>query len=149
MSPPKPQAEFQIRPALLEDVPFIFSSWLKSYRDAPAVRGVPNSIYYAEQHRLIEKVFSSKNLRVYIACDKEETTQIFGYLVAEVSESGPVLHWEYVKHSFRNFGVGKGLEKHLLEVCPGPLTYTQAGKNCERLLKGREYIYNPFFIWSK
>ncbi len=144
-----PKSEITIRPANLEDVPFIFSSWLKSYRDAPAVRGVPNSIYYARQHDLITAVFARKNVRVYIACAPDEPSQIFGYLVGEALDSGPVLHFLYVKHPMRNFGVGKYLESHLLSVVPGQLTYTQAGKNHERLLKNREYIYNPYLIWSK
>lgn len=149
MEPAKAQAKFNIRPANLEDIPFIFSSWLKSYRDAPAVRSVPNTIYYAQHHKIIEQIFSSKGLRVFIACDQEESSQIFSYVVGEVTPDGVTIHFIYSKFPFRNFGIATALEKHLTDLNPGQVQFSHAGKNHDRLIKNRKYVYNPYLVWSK
>jgi GNAT superfamily N-acetyltransferase len=139
---------FNIRSAAVDDIPFVFNSWLKSYRDAPAVRAVPNTTYYAEHHAIIEKIFSSAGLVLLVACDATESKQIFGYAVGERTSKGFAIHWVYVKFPFRRFRIGAALEQALLatnvdlsEVC-----YTHAPKGGEGLFRTRKYTYNPYLL---
>lgn len=136
----------KIRVAAVEDVPFIFSSWLKSYRDAPAVRSVPNSIYYAEHHGIIESIINSPNLVSLVACDPQDESQIFGYLIGENMGEGFVLHWVYVKYPFRRFGVARLLLNAARQAVPGWLQYSHAGKSYDQLTRNKDYIYNPYII---
>lgn len=145
---PKNSVPFTIRAATMDDVSFIFNSWLKSYRDAPAVRSVPNTIYYAEHHATIEKIFASAGLVLLIACAVEEPSQIFGYAVGERKVDCLAIHWIYCKFPFRKFGIGKSLESALLatNVDGHPVQFSHQPKGGEGLLKDRKYIFNPYLL---
>ena len=46
-----------LREAQDQDVPFITNSWLKSYRHGGAMtKHVPNDIYYAQHHSVLERI---------------------------------------------------------------------------------------------
>ena len=94
----------KLRNANSEDVSFVFNSWLKSYRNALACKNVPNEIYFNEHHKLIERLV--KDNKVVVACSETDANELYGYIVAGQSEGIFVLHYIYVKHSFRNMGIG-------------------------------------------
>ncbi len=145
---PQLKAEFDIREATIEDIPLIFSSWLKSYRDGAAVQSVPNSIYYAEHHRIIERIFAAPGLYIRVACDKEDPSHVYAYLVGHTGQD-PVLHWVYTKFPFRNCGLAKALFG-CFETDSGKnvAIYSHAGKISQKLVQKRNIIYNPYVIWS-
>lgn len=142
---------WQLRPPAAEDVSFVFSSWLRSYRDAPAMANLTNTVYYKEMHRCIERVIQSDTCRVAVCCSAEpgDENVIFGYAIGEALGSELVLHWNYVKHPFRGFGIGKALETELLKNPHNTITYSCHSKLSRALLKNRpDYVYNPFRLWS-
>jgi GNAT superfamily N-acetyltransferase len=142
-----PKAEFMLRQLTKDDLPFLFNSFLKSFRDAPAMVGIPNALYYASQHALIERLMASAGSRVLVACSKDDPSQIYGYGLGEVATVGSVIHWIYVKHPFRGFGIGKTLEQALIQSNPVTVFFTHRVKPLERLLKNRTgYTYNPFLL---
>lgn len=140
--------QIKLREPTANDNSFIFNSWLQSFRDSATVKGVPNTIYYKEQHRLIEGILANPNSKVAIACNSEDPEQIYGYIVFDSFglHEPLVIHWIYCKHPFRNFGVGKLLEQVALKSSPSVVTYTHSTKLTSKLLKNRTYIYNPYFI---
>jgi GNAT superfamily N-acetyltransferase len=102
----KKELPIKIRGVADEDVPFIFNSWLKSYRESgPICSNVSNTIYYDSHHKLIQKILLRS--QVFIACDNAFPDQIIGYIVGESIDGVFVLHYVYVKHNFRKKGVGK------------------------------------------
>lgn len=146
----KGRSGYCIRPAEVTDIPFVYNSWLKSYRDAPAVRNVPNSIYFDAHHKLIEGVFGSQGLNVWVACDAQESERIYGYLVAEKIEADVVVHFVYVKHSSRGQGIARALEQEILKLSPERIWFTAQNKALEnKLVKERKYSFNPYLFWSK
>lgn len=136
-------ADFVLRAARGEDLPFIFNSFLKSYRDAPAVSGVPNTLYYDGQHALIERLL--KDGKAIVACATDDPEQIMGYGIGGAS----VIHWIYVKHPFRGFGIGKALEGALVGQAPEQVFYTHRVKATDRLVRNRPYTFNPFLLIGK
>jgi hypothetical protein len=124
---------------------------LKSYRDAAAVRSIPNAIYYAEHHDIIEQIFNRDGVLALVACNAEDPEQICGYSVASVSAEGVlIIHWIYSKFPFRRIGIAKALEAKMRELVPSEVVYyTHAGKGIERLLNGRKYIFNPYLLGAK
>lgn len=100
-----------IRPMKSGDTNFILSTWLKSYYDtlttyskkAQAKIAPPNEVFFKEHQEKIKKVLESANTLICTAPDDDN--QIIGYIV---TESG-TLHFCYVKHVFRKFGVAKRL----------------------------------------
>lgn len=135
-------SDVAIRVGQPADHPLIFNSWLKSFRDSPICKGVPNTQFYAGHHSLIERSLPLSMVRV--ACDVSKPTEIYGYAVAQSFPEGLCLHWIYVKHAFRGFGIAKLLEKSFEATIA---SYSHRVKNMERMLKDRNYIYNPYYFY--
>lgn len=139
---------FVLRSAVAADIPFIFNSLLKSYRDAPAVQGIPNGLYYAAHHAVVERILSDAGLRLIVACNPDDSAQIYGYGMGRAAGDVRVIDWIYVKHPFRGYRVGSTLEQALLASIggEGPVHYTHRVKQVDRLLKDRSYTYNPYLL---
>lgn len=97
----------QLRKPHKEDVPFIFSSWLHSYRSSLHTKNVVNTVYFGEHHDLLERIMNRSE--AVIACNADDPNQIFGYIVYERIDNALVVHYIYVKQSFRKLGIGKTL----------------------------------------
>ena len=147
---------FTIRDAQPDDVPFIFNSWLKSYRDSPMVKSIPNTIYYDEHHRVIERILQAPTTKAFVACNPEDANQIYGYVIADEKSdqtSGPyatTYHWLYCKHPFRGNGIAKALFQKVQDrpVQPGHQTfYTHRVKNVENLIGDRVFVFNPYALY--
>jgi len=90
------------------DKNFIFNSWLKSFRKSPMNRRITGEVYFQGQARTIERLLGRSF--VAVACNSDERSQVFGYLVWEnPDERVFVFHWIYVKYPYRHLGIAKGL----------------------------------------
>src|SRR5271165_681887 len=99
------ESNFTIRLGNKEDLPFIFSTWLKSFRYSSSfAKEIDNETYYKFHQQVIERILS-RSPSIYIACDQLHPDTVFGYIVYE----GPVLHFAYVKKSFRKLGIARAL----------------------------------------
>ena len=137
----------RIREAVPADVDFIFSSWLKSYRNSHFSKNIINTIYFQAHHRLIENLLKTE--KVLIACNKEDATQIYGYCCAGQEEGIFTLHYIYVKQSFRNFGVAKILlhafnhDKYTAGV------YTHHTRFAENKAQDYNMLYHPYLLFNR
>lgn len=94
------------RTAVPNDIPLIFSSWLKGIRFGnPAYEALPSKEYYAEMHALINSILQLPETVVTVACLKDDPDTILGYSVA----TGNTLHWVFVKRAWRHIGIGGDL----------------------------------------
>lgn len=123
------------------DLSFIFSSWLKSFRGSPLAASVENAAYFDGHHRLIEGVL--RHARVLCAVSSEDPSQIYGWVCYEIpnAPTPPVVHYVYVKHSFRGFGIAKRL---LARAAPDAFVFTHMpaeGRTTTITAKGK---YNPY-----
>ena len=146
--------QVKIRTPEIEDLPFLFNSWLKSYRPSPAVRNVPNDVYFVNHHKLIEGIFKAPEGRVYIACNPEDHEEIYGYVVGEhitlpTNQMAAIIHWVYCKQKVRNHGIGSQLVERLIKGSDVKPVYTHYVRLVDRLMKDRDYTYNPYILWSK
>lgn len=120
------------------DEEFVFHSWLKTYRNSPFAEGIRSSLYYPSQHRVIEQIIARST--VLMAVSKEDGNHIFGYIVFE--KDPPVLHWMYVKYSYR----GMGMENLLLERSSLPCEsfYSHFCYDWVSYTKQRKLQYHPY-----
>jgi len=118
------------------DESFIYSSWLKSFRDAPAVSGVSNTVYFKCHHDLVEAILNDPSVSTHIACAPDDDSQIFGYIVGSVG----VCHWVYVKHPLRTVGIAK----ELMALIKPSVHTTKARPST---LIGNS-VYNPYEQWK-
>ena len=137
------------RAAGVEDIAFLTNSWLESYRHAPSVRGVPNKVYYYYHHKLLEELLT--RCTVLICCYPDNPNQILGYVCAELYDTALVIHYVYVKKTFRKFGIAKSLVNHLLETeKPPSVLFTHKTKDIfpiEKNLRKEGWIYHPYILW--
>lgn len=142
----------QVRP---EDIDFITSSWLQSYRTGGCmVESVPNSIYFRQHHRLLEKLIPESV--VLIACNDEDDEQIFGWICAQIVDNFLCIHYLYVKDSFRRFGIAEELVRLLMQTQPVDQTLiltthqtrkVRAMQTSDRQIKKVRIQYSPYLLF--
>lgn len=134
----------RLRAATQEDVPFIFNSWLKSYRQSLFARNITSTVYFSEHHKVLENLL--RNSTVAIACDQNDPSTVYGYICAGKIDGVFVLHYVYVKHSFRNLGVGKTLLNAFDHDVNTAAVYTHHTRMAEKLAAKYNLMYHPYLL---
>lgn len=121
-----------IRPATLEDRPFIATSWLRSFRRSPwaesiwgkAPEGKQQGPAFERDERgrtywtryghagFVDDVLADDDHYVRVACLDSDPSFIFGFICVDVRQyERPqfLLHYVYAKKDYRRAGVGKAL----------------------------------------
>ena len=139
-------AEVEIRGAYLEDVNFIFATMLKSYRHASTfARKISNDVFYKYHRAFLDSCLKRPNSQVLIAHPKGEPDVILGYLLTEKRDTGEnVIHYTYVKKSFRQMGVARALWQKLDKQ---DYTITHYTVDADWITKKySNLIYNPYLL---
>lgn len=129
-----------IRKATPNDLPFIYSTWLRSFRySSTFAKEISNEIYYEMHHQLIDRIFA-RGATVLVAVDKENPETLFGYLCGE----GPVAHFAYVKKPFRGLSIGTAL----YQAYPEPIKFiSHLTRDSKKFLEAhKEVRYNPYYV---
>jgi len=136
----------RLRPIIEDDTAFIFNSWLKSYRFSHFGEKITNTIYFAEHHKVIERLID--NSKVLVACNPEEPSQVYGYIIGEEVDGIFVLHFIYVKHTFRNMGVGKTLLDAWGHDKEKAGVYTHHTRMADKLAAKYNFVYHPYLMFE-
>lgn len=128
---------WDVRPATPEDIPFIYSSWLKSFKhDSQLGKSMRSSVFFENYREIIDSILSRSE--VMIACLAEDPFVILGYLVF----SDRVVHYAFVKEVFR----GKGILTTLTNNIPTFLSYTHKTFSLQEH-KLTSMQYNPLLLY--
>ena len=129
------------------DSAFVISTWIKSYRDAAAMRAVPTPVYNIGMRKRVDKILADPNTTCLIACDSDTPELIFGYII---KAAGNIVHYVYVKSQYRKLGTAHLLIHTLDWSQPIFYTHKSASFELERKFKEdrqlRTLIYNPFHL---
>lgn len=128
------------------DIHFIFSSWLKSFRGSNFSKNISNTLYFDQQHKLIEHLLATAH--VVIACNKEDPEQIFGYMVGGFVGNLFVVHYIYVKHPYRRLGVGNLLLNSMDHSKATAHCYTHDTPTASRLAAKFGLVYHPYLLFG-
>lgn len=142
MSKSKPPV--RLRKAIQDDVGFIFNAWLKSFKFSHFARNITNTIYFAEQHKLIERLLKSND--TIIACNTDDPTQIYGFINAGHVDGILCVNYIYVKQSFRNLGIGKILLNSFEHDAASASVYTHYTRMSEKLAAKYNFVYHPYLL---
>lgn len=82
------------------DLPFVFASWLQTYRHSTFARRIPKGVFFPAHHEVIARLLGRSD--VIIAHPAGDPDTILGYLV---TERPALLHYAYVKFPFRRAGL--------------------------------------------
>lgn len=127
-----------------EDINFIFSSWLKSFRTSNFAKNVSNTIYFDQHHKVIESLL--QNSKVIIACNRDDKKQIFGYIVATRIDGIFTVHYAYVKHTYRRLGIGKLLLSAFNHDIRDLSCYTHDTHMGNKLAAKFNFVYHPYLM---
>jgi hypothetical protein len=124
----------------------IVDTWAKSYRPVTAGAMI-QPLYDIYQRKMINSILAVSN--IIIATNKDNPTEIFGYIIWQNGKFGSQVHWTYVKHPFR----GLGLATYLYNLAPKTEGYTDfahfppspGGQHFCRSLK---LTFNPYHNFS-
>ena len=94
---------YKTRQATRNDLNFILSTWLKSARNSGLNSLTPTDLYYSTQEPKLKDILS--HCSTLVVCDVEDEDTIFGWIAYESN----LVHYIYVKHSFRGLGLAREL----------------------------------------
>jgi hypothetical protein len=134
----------KIRDAEENDVNFIFNSWLNSFRNGYLPHQVDNTIYFAEQHKIIERLLRSAHVK--IAINELEPDNILGYICYETIENIFTLHYAYTKHTFRKMGVFSQLVSSVRENNENRAMCSHNNFQFSKLINKLNMVYHPYLI---
>ncbi len=137
--------QVRLRNATEADVPFIFNSWLRCFRNSPPTMGCPNPVYFAQHHKLLEGL--CKRATIVVASNDKDLGQIYGYLCCEKIEGSLVVHFMYVKETFRELGIGRMLMETQGWTKETPIFYTHRSRICNQLESSFLMVYNPYLAY--
>lgn len=146
MSAEEKKLPIRIREANQEDVAFIFNSWLKSYRQSLFARNITNTIYFDQHHKVLENLL--KTNKVIIACNEKDPSQMYGYICAGKEDGIFVLHYIYVKHTYRNLGIGKELLNSFDHDINTAAVYTHHTRIAEKLAAKYNLLFHPYLLFN-
>lgn len=147
--------QVHLRMMTKDDENFIYSSWLKSNKDAIPAKYMHAGTYFVEHKKIIEDKMS--NSYILILCDNDDDTQIYGFIVVE---DPFVVHFLYVKYNYRQWGLGRHMltaavphigqrpinddEERTVETLPTVVTHLPHGWTI--LKKKFNLTYNPYIL---
>lgn len=147
---------YSFRPYLIDDIPFIQSSWGNSYYEGVNGHKLILAEEFHAHHRPIrDRILNKPNIAIIVCASKEDPSLIIGYSIVEKppQSRGLILHYLYVKQAFKK----EKIASHLLEMsCKDrPVLFTHstiiAGKIMSKLkAKGRQdldrFLFTPHLI---
>lgn len=140
-----------IRPAIPSDIPFIYSTWLKSFKyDSALGKSMRKSVFFESYREVIDNILDQSS--VAVACMQDDPNVIIGYIVyaSYYSFDHVILHYLFVKESFRKFGVAKSLT-NVLDI-QKPIKFTHLTNQFKTLAYSSHlfasFIYNPFLLYK-
>jgi GNAT superfamily N-acetyltransferase len=105
-----------------------------------------NEIYFTAHHKLIEGVL--RQCKVVVACSKDDDNQIFGWGTAEEVDGVFVVHYLYVKSTYRKLGIAQLIFKALGGDLARPYLYTHKSFYMQRLERKHDAVYYPYLAYK-
>jgi hypothetical protein len=142
----KQELPIALRHTHAEDIPFMFNSWLQSYRHSLHVKNISNTVFYGEHHKILERIM--KRSEAIIACNPIDQTQIYGYLVFERITGVLVVHYAYVKQTYRRLGILKQMLDKAGRAGEEPFVYSHETHIANKIAIRFRALYNPYVFYQ-
>jgi hypothetical protein len=110
------QPQFTIREMQEADTPFIFNSYLKSFKKQMPF--LSDSDYYAIHHTRFKR-FLDSGATVFVVSPTDDPNSIAGWMSFKVSTTDVTIFYAYTKQVFRGFGIIKSCLDYLKAALPG------------------------------
>lgn len=152
-----------LRPYKKEDLNFIQNSWGASYYKGAEYNEFLSPKEFNSKHRPIrEEILLKPNSAVIVACNKKDEDLILGWVLVELPLSsaeipttkGIILHYIYIKQTFKGEGIANTLLKEALKQKPIKVTHmTDRAQKIIRkkasFFKDYQYAKDPIMLRDK
>jgi len=130
--------EIVFRLPIVDDYNFLLSSWLKSARIQH--HEVEDKIYFEAYKARVRMMLATRD--TMLAVDPDDPLLILGYINYDDS----AVHFLYVKHALRNFGIATQLLSQTNKSFP--ITVTESSKVLKhyRTKYPGRIVYNPYIV---
>lgn len=132
------------RPAVEADMGLVHGSWRSSFRGSFAAGPIPFAVYDDVYRTVIARILARPGASVVVAYHPGEevgAADLYGWLCYE---PGPVVHYCFVKQSFRRSGIARGLFAAAGIDPAGGFVYTFSTHAAKLLApKMRRAVWNP------
>lgn len=136
------------RPLKLPDMNFIYSTWLKSYRQSEWAKDITNDVFFSQHKEIIDKILARPTTKIIVICNPDDEDQIYGYLVHEHTVSGSIIHFAYIKYNFRKFGIMSALLGDLgYTTSVSPIFISHLPRYYDSLKTKFNLIYSPYLMF--
>lgn len=136
--------DFSIRLVNPEDIPFIYSTWLKSFKqDSSTGTSMRKTVFMKDYVKVIDAILQDPNTTVFVACKLDEPNIILGYMVF-----GPnrVFHYIFVKEAFRLFGIARTLFKS--NQVDGESFCTHQTRTAAQIIRNYNITHNQLLLFK-
>lgn len=98
--------QMEVRLGCADDLSFVYATWLRSYKHSSYyAKRIRDKVYFHFHHKILESLMRRPGIVFLVASLKGEANVIFGYLVAEERNAAVIVHFSYVKPTWRRLGV--------------------------------------------
>ena len=112
-----PASLFRYREAKAEDLPFILDAWIRSFRNSPFGRTLTDEAYRQIQSEAVTQILQVAS--VLVVCLADDPDCIIGFVChGKTKEGFTLIHYIYVKHSYRNAGLAQQLVTRIKTTVP-------------------------------
>jgi hypothetical protein len=123
-----------------DDSAFIYATWLNNARLSFDHQFIRDRIYFKGQKAYIDRIL--KDSQITVICNPEELTQIFGWACFTPKEEFTLVHYAFVKETYR----GLGLMKSVLQQLPGDKIITHITPRVQKVTDKYNLVYNPYAL---
>lgn len=135
----------------------VASGWIRSSEEPWRPGGDPR-VWRVYEHALIERAWKDPGMVWLFAVNPTDTNFVYGYLVGEHTDAGPLIHYVYVRKRMRNsrsvyLGVADALlTTFLVGTSPERITHSRTTTFGEAWTKRHpqyEWFYNPYMAFQE
>lgn len=117
-----------ITPKRDEDIGFVMKTWVDNYKSSDFGRYHPGKIFWEKHKRIVLSWLPVCEINV--ARNKEDESQLFGFVVFNRLDDLTSLHYILVKKTFQGLGIGRMLYN---SIDPSPSFHTHHKNDYYRL----------------
>jgi len=103
-----------------------------------------DNVYFPAQRKELEIMLKASD--VLVACNPEDPGHVFGYVLSEKFHTSTVVHFIYVKHAVRKFGIAKMLFDLVAQHQSTTLVTHVTQTNFSRLATKYGLVYDPYLL---
>lgn len=126
------------------DTPLVFASWMRQIRKLPPFTSFGRDEF--QRHRgVVDRIV--ERCPPLLACDVSAPGVVYGFACAEMRGDLQILHFVYVRNTFRRLGIGERLVRHTLPRLKNePVFLTHPGKAVPHLRDKWRLCFNPYLV---